>query len=63
MKIVERKVEELIASDYNPRKLKLKDFKALKDSLRKFGMLDPLIVNSNPERKDIIIGGHQRREE
>lgn len=62
MKIVERKIDELIVSEYNPRKLNMKDFKALKDSLRKYGFLDPLIVNVNPERKDVIIGGHQRRE-
>lgn len=60
MKIVERKISELIPADYNPRKLSDKQYKDLKISLKKFGFVDPVIVNIAPNRKNIIIGGHQR---
>jgi len=33
---------------------------ALTDSLQRFGFVDPIIINSNKDRKNIIIGGHQR---
>lgn len=45
---------------YNPRKISDKAFNDLKESLRRFEVVDPLIVNGSPERKNIIIGGHQR---
>ena len=32
----------------------------LKDSISRFGLVDPIIVNSNKDRKNIIVGGHQR---
>jgi hypothetical protein len=60
MKIKTRKLSELIFAEYNPRTLKEPAYKALKDSLTRFGIVDPIIVNSNEERKNIIIGGHQR---
>tara|TARA_R100000458_G_C8238383_1_gene218081 strand:+ start:119 stop:706 length:588 start_codon:yes stop_codon:yes gene_type:complete len=60
MKIKKRKISELIFAEYNPRTLKEPAYKALKDSLMRFGIVDPIIVNVNKERKNIIIGGHQR---
>ena len=60
MKIKNRKISELIFAEYNPRTLKEPAYKALKDSLMRFGIVDPIIVNVNKDRKDIIIGGHQR---
>jgi DNA modification methylase len=45
---------------YNPRKISDKAFNDLKESLRRFELVDPLIVNGSPERHNIIIGGHQR---
>tara|TARA_R110002126_G_scaffold289683_2_gene445244 strand:- start:1892 stop:2446 length:555 start_codon:yes stop_codon:yes gene_type:complete len=60
MKIVQRKITELISAEYNPRKLSEKQFKELKDSLLRFGFVDPVLVNTNKERENIIIGGHQR---
>lgn len=60
MKTVERKINELIPADYNPRTLTEKQFGDLKQSLKEFGFVEPVVVNINPERKDIIIGGHQR---
>jgi hypothetical protein len=59
-KIKFRNPDELIGSEYNPRKLSQEQFEAISDSLKRFGFVDPVIVNKNPERNDIIIGGHQR---
>ena len=60
MNIVNIPINNLLEADYNPRQLSKKQFETLKDSLEKFGFVDPVIINSNPDRKNIIIGGHQR---
>jgi len=60
MKIIKRKIKELIGAEYNPRKLNKVKEQELKDSLTKFGLVDPILINMNPERENIIIGGHQR---
>lgn len=60
MKIIIRKISELHEADYNPRKLDKKQEDDLKKSLEEFGIVDPIIVNTNPRRKNIIVGGHQR---
>jgi len=43
-------------ADYNPRKISHHVLKTLKANIKEFGMVDPLIVNSDMT----IIGGHQR---
>ena len=60
MQIIERNIADLIRAEYNPRELTQDQEKQLSDSLRRFGVVDPVIVNVHPDRKDIIIGGHQR---
>ena len=60
MKIVKRKIKELIAAEYNPRKINKVQEQDLKDSLTRFGLVDPIIININEGRKNIVIGGHQR---
>ena len=60
MKIKNRKITDLIAAEYNPRELTPEQAKHLKDSLLRFGIVDPVIVNTHPERENIIVGGHQR---
>lgn len=60
MNIVYRKVDELIVPDYNPRKITAKQREEIKKSIEKFGFCQPLVVNMNEERKNIIIGGSQR---
>lgn len=61
MKIVQKKCSELIQAEYNPRELTEKQYQDLKDSLLRFGVVDPVLVNSHEDRKNIIIGGHQRK--
>jgi hypothetical protein len=60
MKIVETNLSDLIFAEYNPRQLSKDQFQQIKDSITRFGIVDPIIVNSNKDRKNIIIGGHQR---
>jgi DNA modification methylase len=60
MKIKKRKISELIKAEYNPRKITKVQEQDLKDSLQRFGLVDPIIININSERKNIVIGGHQR---
>ena len=60
MKIQQVSIQTLIEAEYNPRKLSEDQFSHIKSSLQRFGFVDPVIVNSNPDRQNIIIGGHQR---
>lgn len=53
-------IEELIPADYNPRRITPEDRRNIKASLEKFGFAEPVIINQNPQRKNIIVGGHQR---
>lgn len=59
---VEVPINELIPADYNPRKHDDVASEQLKQSILRFGLVDPVISNSSPERKNIIIGGHFRWE-
>ena len=61
MKIVERKISELIEAEYNPRKLSEKQEASIRASLEEFGFVDPCIINMHESRLNIIIGGHQRK--
>lgn len=49
--------DEISEAPYNPRKINERQFKALKASLEKYGLLTPLILN---ERTGSLVGGHQR---
>ena len=59
-KIISRDINSLIFAEYNPRQLTKEQYKHLKDSIDRFGLVDPIIVNKNKDRKNIIVGGHQR---
>ena len=60
MKIVTKNIGDLIEAEYNPRQLTKEQFQQITDSIKRFGIVDPIIVNKNKERKNIIVGGHQR---
>jgi len=56
MKIESKLVFNLKPATYNPRQISTKQYKDLKTSIKKFGLVDPIIIN-----KDMtVIGGHQR---
>lgn len=48
--------------EVNPRKMSAKQFEDLAASVTTFGTVDPLVINSTPERENIVIGGNQRLE-
>jgi len=53
-------VSELKPASYNPRKWSKEQAIQLKESINRYGLVDPLLVNSAPNRKGIVIGGHFR---
>ena len=60
MEIVKVKISELKPSEYNPRTFSEQALLDLKESITRFGFVDPIIVNSAENRKNIVIGGHFR---
>jgi DNA modification methylase len=60
MKVVQYKIADLIEAEYNPRQLTKDQHKQISDSIKRFGIVDPVIVNTHKDRKNIIVGGHQR---
>jgi len=53
-------VNQLQPAAYNPRKWSDEATSGLKESINRFGLVDPIIVNSAQERKNVVIGGHFR---
>lgn len=60
MEVIDISLKDLKPSEYNPRAMTEEEAKQLQKSLEEFGMVEPIVVNRAPERKNIIIGGHQR---
>lgn len=52
----------LTPAEYNPRTWDENAKNGLKESIQRFGLVDPFIVNNAPERQNIVIGGHFRLE-
>jgi len=50
-------VSSLKQASYNPRKWSTEARTQLKESISRFGLVDPIIVNSAPNRENIIVGG------
>ncbi len=57
------KLKDLRYSEHNPRKTTKEQEQHLRDSLTKFGVVEPIVVNSYPTRENIIVGGHFRVKE
>jgi len=53
-------VEELNPAPYNPRKWSEDAITQLTESIKSFGLVDPILVNSATDRKNVVIGGHFR---
>tara|TARA_Y100000361_G_scaffold130320_1_gene126275 strand:+ start:1021 stop:1614 length:594 start_codon:yes stop_codon:yes gene_type:complete len=60
MEIHQEKIDNLKMADYNPRVLTEHQEKTIRESLERFGFVDPIVVNKNKKRMNIIVGGHQR---
>lgn len=54
-----RKVSELKAAEYNPRKMNESEERDLTASIEEFGAVVPVVVNIG-KRNNVLIGGHQR---
>ena len=61
-KITYVSVDILRAAEYNPRKHTEKQMQTLMESIRQYWLVDPIIVNIIPERKNVVIGWHFRLE-
>ena len=46
----------------NPRTWTTEALEQLTESVKRFGMVDPIIINSATDRENIVIGGHMRLE-
>jgi DNA modification methylase len=53
------RLEDLDPAPYNPRTISKESMQGLSESLRRFGLVQPIVWN---KRSKQIIGGHQRRE-
>ena len=60
LKIVYVPTEKLRLSEYNPRKWDKEAESQLKESIKKYGFVDPILVNSALNREGVVIGGHFR---
>ena len=63
MQIKLKNINDLIPSEYNPRKNTKKQQKQLSESLKKFGCVELIVVNEHKDIYNIIIGGHFRVDE
>jgi len=53
-------IHKLIPAEYNPRKLSDEQRAHIRTSLQQFGFVQPVVVNTHPNRKNVIVGGHQK---
>lgn len=60
LKVQTVKITELNPAPYNPRKWSEHAIEQLADSIRSFGLVDPILVNVSAKRKNVVIGGHFR---
>ena len=62
LKVTNVSINDLKPCDYNPRTWSPEAKKQLEDSIKQFGVVDPILVNEAETRKDIVIGGNFRLE-
>lgn len=60
MNVEQIKIDDLNPNPKNPRKITKTELNKLIRSIKEFNFVDPVIVNKNKDRFNIIIGGHQR---
>ena len=42
-------------AEYNPRKHTPKQIESLKESISRYGLVDPILVNKHPDRMNIVV--------
>ena len=58
--IIKVAIKDLVPTEYNPRKWDQEAIDQLAESIKRFGLVDPILVNGSKNRKNIVIGGHFR---
>ena len=53
-------IQDLKSATYNPRHWDNMAIKHLTESIERFGLVDPILVNGSKKRKNIVIGWHFR---
>lgn len=53
-------IKDLKFAEYNPRSITTSQFEKLRQSIREFGFVEPVVVNSFKGRENVIVGGHMR---
>ena len=61
-KIVYVPIDILNPASYNPRKHSERQMQVLMESIRSYWLVDPILVNNTPERKQVVIWWHFRLE-
>lgn len=57
---IQVRITALKPATYNPRKWSDHSTEQLTESIKRFGLVDPIIANGAEKRKNIVIGGHFR---
>lgn len=60
LKVHNINIADLNAAQYNPRKWSDDATTQLKESIKRFGLVDPILANGSTNRRNIVIGGHFR---
>lgn len=60
LSIINVNINSLKPAAYNPRKWSEDTIKQLTESIKTFGLVDPILVNEADNRKNVVIGGHFR---
>lgn len=60
LQIVQVKIADLNPAPYNPRVWRKEAIEQLTESVKTYGLVDPVIINGAPERKNVVISGHFR---
>lgn len=53
-------VADLIDAAYNPRAITDRQLADLQASIEDFGLVEDVVVNVHPERRGVVVGGHQK---
>lgn len=53
-------IKELKPTEHNPRSWSEQATADLRESIARFGLVDPILANNAPSRENIVIGGHFR---
>ena len=53
-------IERLVPAAYNPRVMPEHERAALQESVRRWGFVEPMVVNRRQGREGVVVGGHQR---